>query len=206
MIRTSRIGFSLLELILFLGILSIIAGTLTAVSISTQEVRIRQQYIAEVEQRGTQLLETMAKTIRRSETVLLPLSEQTGALLALQMAANAEEPTLITSTASGNLILVQKTSMFPLLSENVHVQNLSFQNFGNTNVVLSFDLETTIPLPQAVLYTRHFETTATLFPDDQSEAGGCGSCPLPLCVDHQEQWYYCSNEVCTLAGSTFACP
>lgn len=198
-------GSSLLELILFLGILAIMFTTVIAIFIATQETRARQQGIAEVEQRGSQLLATLTKSIRRAETVLAPATSQTGSILALQMALNAEHPTIFAETGSGNLLLVQKTSMFSLLNTKARVQNLRFRNNDNTNVVLSFDLTTVLSLVQPTTYSRHFETTVTLFPDDQSEAGGCVTCPAPICIAHQYRWYHCLNDVCTQAGETFSC-
>ncbi len=198
-------GSSLLELILFLGILAIMFTTVIAIFIATQETRARQQGIAEVEQRGSQLLATLTKSIRRAETVLAPAIGQTGAILALQMALNAEYPTIFAETSSGNLLLVQKTSLFPLLNTKARVGNLRFRNIDNTNVILSFDLTTVLSLVQPTIYSRHFETTVTLFPDDQSEAGGCVTCPAPTCIDHEYKWFHCLNDVCTLAGETFPC-
>ena len=201
-ISRTRAGFSVLEVVLFLGIL---LGTVMAVAISTEEARIRQRSIAEVEQRGTQLLETLTKNIHRAETILAPSVGSTGSILALQMALNGEFPTIFASTATGNLLFVQKNNIASLLGVRLLVSTLVFRNIGGTHVVVSFDLSTKIPLVKPVIYTRHFDVTATLFPDDQSEAGGCNSCPLPSCSNHQERWYHCDTDTCTLSPSTFSC-
>jgi type II secretory pathway pseudopilin PulG len=203
--RTLRAGFSLLELMMFLGILAIISGTLTAVFINTQEARVRQQSVSEVEQRGTQLLETFTKTIRHAEAILAPASGQTGSILALQMALNVEFPTILSKTASGVIILVQKTSTAALLNTNVIAKNLTFKNYNGTNIVFSFDLQATIPLVHPTIYSRHFESTTTLFPDDQNESGGCTSCTAPSCTSHRYHWYTCESGVCTQATQTIAC-
>ncbi len=200
-----RRGFSMLEVILFIGILAIIMGTVIAVVISTNESRIRQRSVAEVEQRGTQLLETLSKNIRRAEAVLIPIGNLTGSILALQTGLNAEFPTILTSTSTGGLLLIQKNDVFQLLGSTITISNLTFRNIGNTNVTFGFDLHAKIPLVTPVTYTRHFDGTATLFPDDQSQAGGCGSCAAPSCVSHQYQWYQCEADTCTLSTSTFAC-
>ncbi len=203
--REQHAGFSLLEVILFLGILSIILGTAMAVSISTEEARIRQRSIAEVEQRGTQILETVTKSIRRSEAILSPAINQTGSVLALQMTLSGEFPTIFAPTASGNLLLVEKSTLFSLLSPQVTVSALQFQNVNGKSVFVSFDIQAIIPLVKKVTFSRHFEATATLFQNDQSTAGGCGSCPVPVCQNHTEKWYECEADACTLSVSTFAC-
>ena len=203
--RHHRPGLSLLEVILFIGIMAIIMGTVTSVYIATEESRIRQQRAAEVEQRGTQLLETFTKTIRRAEAILVPAVNQTGSILALQMALNAEYPTILASTATGNILSIQKTALYSLLNSRVTVKNLVFRNVNNNNVIFSFDLQSPIPIVHPMIYTRHFDGTVTLFPDDQLSSGGCTACPLPSCVSHQYKWYQCETDICTLSTSTFAC-
>ena len=65
-------GFSLLETTLFLGIFSIIAGTIVAVFLSTQNARVQQLSVARVEQEGTQIVAALGKTIRRAERIVPP--------------------------------------------------------------------------------------------------------------------------------------
>lgn len=203
--QSTRPGFSLLEMILFFGIVSIIIGTVISISISTEEARIRQKAMSEVEQRGTQIVETMTKSIRRSEQVLMPALNTTGSMLALQMTVNGEFPTMFAKTQTGNLLLIQKTTVSQLLSPRVTVSNLQFRNVNGTNVVVSFDLTTVIPLLQKTIFERHLEATATLFSSDHQTAGGCNSCPPPFCENHTEKWYVCEIESCVLSESVFSC-
>lgn len=203
--HTLRAGFSLLETILFLGILSIMSGTIVAVYISTQEARIRQRSVADLEQSGTQLLEMMSKNIRRAEKVLAPSTNMTGSILTLQMADNSEYPTIFSSNSSGNLINVQKTMTAGLLTPQVTISRLSFRNVADASVAYSFDLTVTIPTIVPQPYTRAFNATVTLFPDDQSEAGGCGTCTAPVCTDNRYIWYHCDNGVCAASDTSIAC-
>jgi len=200
-----RAGFSLLETILFLGILSIMSGTIVAVYISTQEARIRQRAVAELEQTGTSVMEAMTKNIRRAEKVLTPATNTTGSILSLQMASNAEYPTIYARNAEGNLVNVQKTSTSALLTSRVKISNISFRNVANANVAYSFDLTITIPTVVPVPYKRTFSATVTLFPDDQSEAGGCSVCTAPICTASRYIWYDCDNGTCTQSDTTIAC-
>jgi type II secretory pathway pseudopilin PulG len=204
-IHLTRTGFSLLETALFIGILSIISTTLVAVYISTQEARIRQKFVAEVEQTGTRVLETMTKNIRRAEKILAPVANMTGGILSLQMASNSEYPTIFASDELKNLVNVQKTSTAGLLTANVTMFNLLFQNVADANVAYSFDLRTTIPTIVPQLYSRRFSATVTLYPDDQSEAGGCGSCTAPVCTNNQYIWYHCNNGVCEQSDIMISC-
>lgn len=200
-----HVGTTMLEMILFLGIVAIMSTTIVTVYIATQEARVRQRVIAEVEQRGTQLLETMTKTIRHAERVLKPLGSQTGSIVALQMALNGSFPTLFAGTSSGNLLLVQKTSTAALLGDNIHITDLVFRATGERNITFSFELIGNVQSIPPSTYSQMFSGTATLFPDDQSEAGGCTSCPLPACTNGRYQWYHCANDTCAMSPTTIEC-
>ncbi len=201
----TRDGFSLLETALFIGILSIMSGTLVAAYISTQEARIRQRSVAEVEQTGTRVLEMMTKNIRRAEKILAPMTNTTGSILSLQMASNSEYPTMFAKDESNNLINVHKTSTAGLLTSQVTISNLLFRNVNDANVAYSFDLMTTIPTIVPIFYSRRFSATVTLYPDDQSEGGGCGNCAAPVCTNNQYIWYHCNNGICEQSDIVIAC-
>jgi len=202
---SSRAGFSLLETVLFLGILSIMSGTIVAVYIATQEARIRQRSVAELEQAGTELLSTMTKNIRRAEKILAPTTNASGGILTLQMASNSEYPMIFARNSSGNLVNVQKTVVSDLLTPRVTISKLSFRNVADANVAYSFDLTIIIPTVVPVPYTRTFGATVTLFPDDQSEAGGCGTCTAPVCTNQRYIWYHCNNGACVQSPTVIAC-
>lgn len=189
---------------LFLGILSIIGGTVVAVFMSTQDARVRQQAAARVEQEGTQVVASLTKIIRRAEGVITPDANQTGAVLTLQMATNSEFPTLVALIGSG-LLIAQKSGTSSLVSPAVTASGLTFRNLGNTNVWFSFSLSTRVGIIPPIVFTRHFSGTATLFPDDQSDAGGCGSCPEPACIGGRYTWYICDIGVCTQSDTTLPC-
>jgi len=203
-IQASHSGISLLETALFLGILSIMATTITAVFISSQEARVLQNSISNLEDEGTQLLGRLSKTIRRAETIIFPLTNQTGSTLVLQMASNDEFPTIIMASNSG-MVLAQKSETSALLSTNITLSHLSFRNVGSSNVWFSFTLSTLIPTIKNRTYSRVFKGTSTLFPDDQSNAGGCGSCPAPACINHAFTWYVCELDICTQSDTTIPC-
>ncbi len=200
--RTLRSGTTLLEVMLFLGILSIISTTITAVFLATQDARALQRSIASLEDAGTQLISTISKTTRRAETVTAPAT--TGSTLVLQMAQNDEFPTMMAKVGSG-LVLVQKSATSALLSSAITASNVVFRNVGNGNVWFTFQLSTVVQTVKPRTYTRTFYGTATLFPDDQSDAGGCGSCPAPSCINHAYTWYICASDVCTQSDTTLPC-
>jgi type II secretory pathway pseudopilin PulG len=200
----SRNGFTMVETLLFFGIVGLMSTTLVAVSIATQEARVRQRYIAEAEQGGAQALDTIVKSIRKAESILTPASGLTGAILALGMTQNAEYPTIV-AVSGGNLLLVQKETKSLLLSSRITIQNLNMKNVNETAVNVSFDVHTLIPTVPPKPYVRHFESTVGLFPDDTTSAGGCGTCPVPTCTSHEYRWSVCVSGTCTLSAESLAC-
>ncbi|HRH93070.1 MAG TPA: type II secretion system protein [Candidatus Peribacteria bacterium] len=200
----TRAGFTMIETLMFLGILAIMGTVIIGVMLATQDARVRQQGIASLEQRGTQVLESMTRRIRRAEAVLYPTTGNTGSMISLQMAMNAEHPTIFTSSGT-NLMLIEKTDESLVFSGPVAVTNLLFRNVSGGSVTVSFDLVATLQLPHPQLYRRHFEGNVTLFPDDQSESGGCGTCPVVTCKSHLYRWYYCANDVCTQSDDAISC-
>ena len=203
-IKTLRDGTSLLEVILFLGIFSIIATTVTAVFLSTQDARALQRSISLLEDSGTQLIGNTTRTTRRAEAIVSPGSGTTGSTLVLQMAQNDEFPTIIGKIGSG-LTLVQQTATSSLLAPAVTVNSAVFRNIGGGNVWFTFTLSTIARTVKPRTYTRVFYGTATLFPDDQSDAGGCGTCPAPACISNAYTWYICASDVCTQSDVTLPC-
>ncbi len=203
-ILSLRTGFTMVETLLFFGIVGLMSTTLVAVSISTQEARVRQRFIAEVEQGGAQALDTIVKSIRKAENILTPGPALTGAILALGMTQNAEYQTIF-SLSGGNLLLIQKETKSTLFTSRVSVQNLTAKNINGTAVSVGFDVSTIIPTVPPKSYLRHFESTVSLFPDDAQSSGGCNTCPLPECTNHLYHWYSCLSGICTISSEALAC-
>ena len=203
-LRSRRSGLTLIEIILFLGILSIMSGAIIGVLLDTQDARLRQHSVASLEQQGTHALTTATKMIRRAERIISPLEGATGSTLVLQMGKNEEYPTILMHNGSG-ITLVQKSITSALLNTDMHLSDMSFRNVGGTSVWMSYTLTTVIPTLSKQIFSRTFNGSATLFPDDQSDAGGCGSCPDPACVSGTYLWYVCESAVCTLSPTSFSC-
>lgn len=201
----ARAGFTLIEMMIFTGILALLSGTLVSTYIATQDARIRQQYIGIVEQEGVLLLSRLTSAVRASEMILSPASNQTGTILALQMRNNAEQPTIVIATSTGDLLLVQRDVAQSLLDRRLSISHFSLQAATNETVTISFDLSTVIRTHPPVPYSRHFQATTTRYPDAHAEAGGCGTCPAPVCSSGILTWHVCDEDVCAASGLSLAC-
>ncbi|PIR53174.1 hypothetical protein COU76_02530 [Candidatus Peregrinibacteria bacterium CG10_big_fil_rev_8_21_14_0_10_49_10] len=203
-----RSGTSLVELLLFIGFFALVSGVVVALLFSSSEQRIRQQSIAQVDQTGIQLLQTLTRRIRRAERILDPALGETGALLLLQMAQDGENPTIITQGNNGMLVAEGTTVRSLTNSGNTIISNFVAQNTSPSttrqSVHISFRISRTVPLPTNPEYVRVFDTLVTLFPDDQEE-GNCG-CGAGTCSSTGSySWGYCDAGSCLEANTTLSC-
>lgn len=208
LVRHLRSGFSLVEFLLFLGVLAGLGTAVVTMLVWGQDARLQQRTAAEVEQTGVRLLTTFTRYARRSELVLDPPTGQTGSVLTLQMAGTSEFPTIFAASTTGAFLLIQRDEIQPLTSPAVSVTDLTFTNTSAGNakgVYVSFRLETVVPIPSHPVYSKEFRGAATLFPDDLSQAGGCGSCAMTGCVAGTYHWAYCAYQVCTPHSAALAC-
>ncbi|MCB9807890.1 hypothetical protein H6770_01400 [Candidatus Peribacteria bacterium] len=201
-----RPGTTLVELLLFVAMFAVCAGVVLSFFYSTTEHRVRQQVIMFVEQGGLQLLQTLTHRIRSAETVLDPPPGGTGSFLALQVLDEDVNPTIFT-VASGAMIAVQKDAVQYLSRDIVTVTDFFVENTsiddGKGSVTVRFTINNIIPLPTPTVYERTFETTVTLFPDDEFTEH-CG-CVDPACNSGIYQWEVCNASVCTPSDVTFPC-
>lgn len=207
--RTGRPGMTLVELLLFVGIIGVSVGVIFPIVFSSVEQRLLQQTIAVVEQNGAQLLQAVGQRVRHAERVLDPAASQTGAVLALQTGSGSETPTII-GIQSGSLVLIRYLTQRTLSSPEVAISNFVARNTsvsaGRPSVQVGFDATRTIRLHAPRTYTQHFEAVFTLLPDDRLLKQSC-ACQAPTCQTTDSYlWQVCSNATCDTATVQLTCP
>jgi hypothetical protein len=196
------------EFLLFLGLLAFVSTALVFMLLATEDTRVRQGSIAEFEQHGAKTVQLFSRSIHNAERILSPSAGATGAILALQMRLENEYATVFAKSSTGNLIMVQKRTVDYVLPENVIMKNLVFRNVSGSvskSMTFSFDLETIIPLPKPITYTKHFDGSALLPQDRTYESGGCSGCSAPACTSHDYKWPYCQSGVCKTGSGAISC-
>lgn len=207
MFTTSRPAATLIELILFLMILSIVVVVSVPLMFAATEQRSLQQTIAHVENSAVQTLETINNRVRESEEVVLPAVGSTGSVLMLRTGSSATSP-IILGLTTGALILIEHAVQQTLSSPQVSVDHLEVRNVS-TSEVQAFDITMTISrsirLQQPHRYSRTFHGGFVLTPADEPRGNSCGCAP-PICNGGSSfEWPICELGTCFLGTTTLRC-
>jgi len=200
LLGTSRPGVSFIEVLIFMAIVGIMAGTILPLLFNATESRQRQDAIALVEQDGAQVMETIVQEIRKAERILDPPIGGTGYILALQTGSGAADPTII-ARDSGAILLIHGQRRRTLSSDLVGVTRFAVDNTSvaddRQSVAVSLGMRRTIRLHQPLTYDSNFTAVINLDPDDTPTSDVCG-CPLPHCdaVSGLYIWQVCEDGLC----------
>ena len=119
-------GFSLLEILIYTGLIAIVGTLLSGILISVTQLGNQQSASTEVNQQLNFVLQTVQRLVRDSSLVDIPSGTATSSLV-LKMKSASEDPTRI--YLSGNKIyLLQGTgeTPSPLINDQVLVNNITF--------------------------------------------------------------------------------
>lgn len=204
-----RHGTTLIELIIFLAVLSLVIATALPLLFSTTENRLLQQTISIVEQNGTQIMQNATLAIRNAERIVSPATSETGSLLVLQMGSGSINPTII-ANSGGVVIIIKRSTREDVSTEQVAVQDFTFRNTSASDtrqsVEISFRVSRTIRLQQPHSYSQWFTMAVHLHPNDVPVGDSCG-CGLPSCLgDDRYEWDICEEGMCLTAETSLECP
>ncbi|MDP3735320.1 MAG: hypothetical protein Q8R39_02740 [bacterium] len=167
--KTARRGFSILELLLYVLVLSLIVGSFGALLSLLLRARVKQQAILEVEQQGHAVLELMRQTVRNASAVLLPPVGASESSLTLDVVDIAKDPTVFNS-ASGVLYITEGAGApIALTSSRVSLSDVTFRHLEQDteadSVRIQFTLSHVNPAGTAeYAYVKTFYGSALLGP------------------------------------------
>jgi type II secretory pathway pseudopilin PulG len=161
-------GFTLVEMVLYVALCSILLLSLSTFLSFLLQSRVKSQSIAEVNQQGFQMMQFMTQAIRNGKTVTSPLDASTSTTLSITTAVPLLSPVVF--SASGTSLMIQEGSgkQVKLTNSRVAVSSLVFQNIStatNTEktVKISFVLSyTSSSTKQEYVYSKLFQSSATL--------------------------------------------
>lgn len=124
-----REGFSVLELLMFSAIFTVVMIIFVTILVAVVRVQGRQSSVAEVNQQSQFLLQQIQYFVERSSLIDMPQDASTSTLR-LRMPAASEDPTSIT-LSGGTAYLQQGGAQTPLTSNKVSVSSLNFVKRSN---------------------------------------------------------------------------
>jgi len=136
-------GYTLLELLLYISLYSIIMLSVMALLLTLLEVRVKSRTLAEVDQQGVQIVQLITQSLRNADNVNSPAAGATAALLSLDMPGTSLDPTVF--DLSNGIVRISETGGAAVVLNNsqVTVSNLTFTNLtrpgtaGNVRVQFS---------------------------------------------------------------------
>ncbi len=159
-------AFTLIELVLYLAMISGIMLTISYSLATLLEARIKNQAIAEVNQQGQQVLQIITQISRNSIAIRLPVPQSSSNAMTLTV-PNPNDPTIFTLVSNAIMISEGGGTQIPLTNGRVVVSDLSFRNLTRTNtpgtVKIQFTLTHLNPENRSeYAFSKTFYGTATL--------------------------------------------
>ncbi len=160
-------GFTLVELLLYISIASIIVFTSASMLQFTLQSRVKNQTIAEVEQEGAQVMQLITQTIRNGTLINSPTIGNSGASLSVNVVTGSNSPTVFDLSSSAMRIKEGAGVAVNLTSSKVTVSNLNFQNLSRAGTPNTIRVSFTITYTNSsgrneYSYTQKFYGSASL--------------------------------------------
>lgn len=160
-------GFTLIELILYVAIISFILLSITSLIVMLFQVRVKNQTVVEVNQQGAQIVHLISQTIRSSEGITAPVAGATASSATFDVITVADDPTIFDISSGAIRITEGAGSATPLSNSRVTASGLSFQNISriNTPGIIKFEFTLTHVNPEnrnEYDYAKTFYATAAV--------------------------------------------
>jgi hypothetical protein len=160
----SQKGVTLVELLLYMGIFTILLTTLTSIFTSALDVQSESQATSSVEQDGNYILARLSYDIHRAQSIAIPAANGTSGN-SFRIVIGGVNYTY-SMDGNGNLILTENTGSYSLNNYNSGISNFSVKRLGNTGGVedtLEIDFTVTSRVKRVSGFeTRNFHTNLSL--------------------------------------------
>lgn len=158
----SRQGFTLIELVIYMGIISMLLVVFMDILSASFSTQLSSQSTSEVVQDGRFIYTKLIYDINRASSVSIPasLGDTSSTLTAI-----INGTTHAYALSSGNLQITDPSGYYALNSSDTTVSNLQFQRIGNVNGKHTFRINYVITgkINLSGRYdTKNFQTTAGL--------------------------------------------
>ena len=140
--KPNQSGFTLIEMLIYIGIAGIILATISALLAASFTTRVKNTVIQEVELQGAQVTLQITQAIRRSEAVTSPTPGNQLTALTLDVGSDPEiysDFGSVVHRTSGN-----PASALPVHSSSITVSGLNFRNVSRPDTPDSIEFEFTL--------------------------------------------------------------
>lgn len=159
-------GFTYVEAIVYLGVVSLLIGTVGTLVSLTYRTSGREAVRREVEEQGRQAMETILRTTRNASAIVAPTAGTTDTSLSVSVDEAPASPTVF-SLSSGALMASEGASAAERLTNaNVVASGLSVQNLSRAStpgtVRIAFTLSEAAGSSAPLTYSQTFYGSASL--------------------------------------------
>lgn len=123
-------GFTLVELLLYVGIISILMLGISAFLSVLLSARVKNQTISEVDTQGFEVVRIIQQTIHNANSITSPATSTVAGSLILTMTSSTLNPTSFTSSSGVLYITEGNGQPVPLTNSHVNLSNLIFSNIS----------------------------------------------------------------------------
>ncbi len=165
MLRRYSQGATLIEGIIYVAILGIIASTLVSFALTVSSLGAKNYAVSEVNANAQFIMDTITRTIREADDIIVPGQNATAGTLELDMPATVDS-TFIGSTNGVVELTVGVGTPTPISTQVVEVTNLTFTNTSRgkaaPSIRVSFDIAFRDAGSIEFAYSKSYQTTVML--------------------------------------------
>jgi type II secretory pathway pseudopilin PulG len=167
-ISRSQKGFTLVELILYVSICSILLLTISSFLSFLLGARVRSQAITEVNQQGFQVMSMITQTIRNGRSIQVPSMGLSSSTLSITTGDVLLNPTVFSLSSTTVQIKEASKNAVPLTNSRIRVSGLTFQNVSSGSstekiIRISYTIDYINPAGRSeYTFTKSFTGSATL--------------------------------------------
>lgn len=165
-IASNNRGFTYVEAVIYLGVISLLIGTVGLLVSVVERSSGREAVRREVEEQGRQVMETITRTARNASAIVLPAEGATDASLSVSVDDAPASPTVFSLAGTAIVAAEGVTAAVPLTNSNVVASDLTVQNLSRAStpgtVRISFTLSGATGSTAPFTYSQTFYGSASL--------------------------------------------
>lgn len=123
-----RRGFTLLEVVLYSAIVSLIVFSITTSLVILLQTREKSQTLLNLKEEGSHVLQTIVRSIENARGINSPAAGGSAATLSLTMTNGAANPTVFQQSGGAMMISEGSGGNVSLTSSKMIISNLTFTN------------------------------------------------------------------------------